>query len=83
MRKQAILLINVGTPNAPTTSMVGRYLTQFLNDKRVIDIHPILRFILVNIIIVPFRSFKSAKLYKHIWTKEGFSIDITQQYIKK
>ncbi len=69
--KEAILLINLGTPEAPTTPKVGKYLTQFLNDKRVIDVNPILRFILVNLIIVPFRSFKSAGLYKHIWTKDG------------
>lgn len=71
MQKQAILLVNLGTPDAPTPVKVGKYLTQFLNDKRVIDVNPILRFILVNLIIVPFRSFKSAKLYSHIWTKEG------------
>ncbi len=69
--KETILLINLGTPDAPTPPKVGKYLTQFLNDKRVIDVNPILRFILVNLIIVPFRSFKSAGLYKHIWTKEG------------
>lgn len=71
MSKEAILLINLGTPDDPTPSKVGKYLTQFLNDKRVIDINPIGRFILVNCIIVPFRSFKSSKLYKAIWTKEG------------
>lgn len=69
--KEAILLINLGTPDAPTPGKVGKYLTQFLNDKRVIDINAVGRFILVNLIIVPFRSFKSAKLYQHIWTKEG------------
>ena len=69
--KEAILLINLGTPDAPSPGKVGKYLTQFLNDKRVIDINPIGRFILVNLIIVPFRSFKSSKLYQHIWTKEG------------
>ncbi len=69
--KEAILLINLGTPDAPTPGKVGKYLTQFLNDRRVIDINPIGRFILVNMIIVPFRSFKSSKLYQHIWTKEG------------
>lgn len=69
--KEAILLINLGTPDAPTPGKVGKYLTEFLNDKRVIDINPIGRFILVNLIIVPFRSFKSSKLYQHIWTKEG------------
>ncbi|MEI6020954.1 MAG: ferrochelatase [Bacteroidota bacterium] len=69
--KEAVLLINLGTPDAPTPGKVAQYLTQFLNDKRVIDIHPIGRFLLVNLIIVPFRSFKSSKLYQAIWTKEG------------
>lgn len=69
--KTGILLINLGTPDSPKTSDVRKYLTQFLNDPRVIDISPIGRFILVNGIIVPFRSSKSAKLYEKIWTKEG------------
>jgi len=69
--KEAILLINLGTPDSPTPGKVGKYLTQFLNDKRVIDVNPILRFILVNLIIVPTRRFKSSKLYTAIWTKEG------------
>lgn len=69
--KTGILLINLGTPDSPKTSAVRKYLTQFLNDPRVIDINPVGRFILVNGIIVPFRSSKSAKLYEKIWTKEG------------
>ncbi len=69
--KTGVLLINLGTPDSPNTSDVRKYLTQFLNDPRVIDINPIGRFILVNGIIVPFRSSKSAKLYQKIWTKEG------------
>jgi ferrochelatase len=69
--KKAILLINLGTPDSPSVSDVRKYLTQFLNDARVIDISPIGRFVLVNGIIVPFRSPKSAKLYQNIWTKEG------------
>lgn len=69
--KEAILLINLGTPDAPTPSKVGKYLTEFLNDKRVIDINAVGRFALVNLVIVPFRSFKSSKLYQAIWTKEG------------
>lgn len=69
--KTGILLINLGTPDSPKTADVRKYLTQFLNDPRVIDINPIGRFILVNGIIVPFRSSKSAKLYEKIWTKEG------------
>lgn len=69
--KEAVLLINLGTPDSPTPSKVGKYLTQFLNDKRVIDINPAGRFMLVNMVIVPFRRFKSANLYKNIWKKEG------------
>lgn len=69
--KEAVLLINLGTPDAPTPSGVGKYLTQFLNDRRVIDIHPVMRFILVNLIIVPTRRFKSSKLYQAIWTEKG------------
>lgn len=71
MQNEAILLINLGTPDSPEPGKVGKYLTQFLNDKRVIDINPIGRFILVNLIIVPFRSFRSSKLYKAIWGKDG------------
>lgn len=69
--KKAVLLINLGTPDQPSPSKVGKYLTEFLNDKRVIDIHPVGRFLLVNLIIVPFRSFRSSKLYQHIWTAAG------------
>ena len=68
---KGVLLINLGTPNSPAVKDVRKYLTQFLNDKYVIDINPITRFFLVNGIIVPFRASKSAKLYKQIWTKEG------------
>lgn len=69
--KEAVLIINLGTPNSPETGDVRTYLTQFLNDRRVIDISAIGRFLLVNFIIVPFRSSKSANLYKQIWTKDG------------
>ena len=80
--KIGILLINLGTPDSPKTSDVRTYLTQFLNDPRVIDINPIARFILVNGIIVPFRSFKSAKLYKAIWTKDGSPLLINSLKMK-
>lgn len=52
-------------------SHVRNYLSQFLNDPRVIDISWLARKLLVNLIIVPFRAPKSAKLYKELWTKDG------------
>jgi len=69
--KTAVLLINLGTPDSPSVSDVRSYLSQFLNDPRVIDIPWLLRKILVNLIIVPFRAPKSAKLYKKLWTPNG------------
>lgn len=69
--KTAILLINLGTPDSPGTGNVRKYLTEFLNDPRVIDISAAGRAVLVNGLIVPFRSPKSAKLYQKIWTEEG------------
>lgn len=69
--KEAVLLINLGTPEDPTPGKVGKYLKEFLNDKRVIDIHAISRFFLVNTIIVPTRKFNSSKLYQKVWTEKG------------
>ena len=81
--KTGVLLINLGTPDSPSTGDVRKYLTEFLNDPRVIDISPIGRFFLVNFIIVPFRAAKSAKLYKHIWTKEGSPLLIHGKKVKE
>ncbi len=80
--KTGVLLINLGTPDSPSTSDVRKYLTQFLNDPRVIDISPIARFVLVNGVIVPFRAAKSAKLYQHIWTKDGSPLLINSNKMK-
>jgi len=71
MSKTAVLLLNLGTPDSPSVGHVRSYLSQFLNDPRVIDIPWILRKILVNLIIVPFRAPKSAKVYKQLWTENG------------
>lgn len=81
--KKGVLLINLGTPKSPKKSDVRKYLTQFLNDPRVIDISPVGRFFLVNFIIVPFRSGKSAKLYEQIWTKEGSPLLIHSTNLKE
>jgi ferrochelatase len=70
-KKTAIILANVGTPDEPEVPAVRRYLFQFLNDARVIDLPWLLRKFLVNVIIVPFRAPKSTKLYKMLWTKKG------------
>ena len=65
--KTGVLLIQLGTPDSPSTSDVRRYLSEFLNDPRVIDLPWVVRKLLVNGIIVPFRAPKSAKIYKELW----------------
>ncbi|MGB0524288.1 MAG: ferrochelatase [Flammeovirgaceae bacterium] len=69
--KTGVLLVNLGTPDSTKVSDVRKYLRQFLLDGRVIDISPIGRFFLVNFIIAPFRSPKSAKEYRKLWTEKG------------
>lgn len=71
MNKTGVLLINLGTPDSPSVGHVRSYLSQFLNDPRVIDIPWLARKILVNMIIVPFRAPKSAKIYQELWTDKG------------
>jgi ferrochelatase len=66
-----LLLVNLGSPDAPTTPAVRRYLRQFLSDPRVIDINPVGRALLLNLIILPFRPRKSAAAYRKVWTDEG------------
>ena len=56
MDHTAVILVNLGTPDSPVLSDVRRYLFQFLNDRRVIDLPWIPQKILVNLIIVPFRA---------------------------
>jgi ferrochelatase len=65
-----LLLINLGTPDEPTTPAVRRYLREFLSDPRVIDIHPVARALLLNLVILPTRPAKSAHAYRSIWDPE-------------
>ncbi len=66
-----LLLINLGTPDAPRTPEVRRYLREFLSDPRVIDIAPWKRFLLVNTVIAPFRAPRSAEAYQQVWSERG------------
>jgi protoporphyrin/coproporphyrin ferrochelatase len=70
-RRQGLLLVNLGTPEAPDPGAVRRYLREFLSDPRVIDIHPMGRWLLLNLFILPFRPRRSAEAYRKIWMPEG------------
>lgn len=66
-----LLLVNTGTPASTAVSDVRRYLREFLSDPRVIDIPAPARWLLLNLIILPFRPRKSAEAYRAIWTERG------------
>lgn len=76
---KGILLINTGTPDAPTVPAVRRYLRQFLSDPRVIDLPILVRKILLELVILPFRPRRSAEAYKKIWTEQGSPLLIHAQ----
>ena len=71
MKRTGVLLINLGTPDAPTPEAVGRYLRQFLMDGFVIDVPKPLRWFLVNVMIVPRRKIQSAKAYQKVQLPGG------------
>ncbi|MDG2336096.1 MAG: ferrochelatase [Myxococcota bacterium] len=66
-----LLLVNLGTPASPRVRDVRRYLREFLSDPRVLTMSAPARWMLLNLVILPFRPRKTADAYSKIWTKEG------------
>lgn len=69
--RRAVLLLNVGSPDAPRTAEVRRYLAQFLSDPRVVDLPTVRRQLLLRAVILPFRPKRSAAAYQLVWTEQG------------
>jgi ferrochelatase len=70
-KKTGVLLVNLGSPDAPTRPSVRRYLKEFLSDPRVVNLPRALWWIILHFLVLPFRSGKSAKTYQQVWTEEG------------
>ncbi len=66
-----VLLANLGTPDAPDTPSLRRYLREFLLDPRVIEMPRALWWTILHLFVLPFRPAKSAALYRKVWTPEG------------
>ncbi|AIN16194.1 ferrochelatase [Yersinia pestis 1045] len=69
--KPGVLMVNLGTPDAPTSKAIKRYLAEFLSDRRVVDTSPLLWWPLLHGVILPLRSPRVAKLYQSVWMEEG------------
>ncbi len=81
MGKRGVLMMNIGTPDEPTTKSVRTYLREFLLDPDVIDIPAPLRHLLVRGIILCTRPKKIAPRYESIWMEEGSPLRVYTQSI--
>jgi len=66
-----LLVVNLGTPDAPTPEAVRRFLAEFLSDRRVVDLPRLPWQLVLRTVILPFRPAKSARAYGEIWTPAG------------
>ncbi len=68
--KIGVIIVNLGTPDESSTKAVRRYLKEFLSDQRIIALNPLLWQIILRLLILPFRSSKTAKIYKKVWRND-------------
>lgn len=76
MAVSAVLLVNLGTPTAPTPAALRRYLKEFLSDRRVVDLPTLLWWPILNGIVLNTRPAKSAEKYARIWTPDGSPLKV-------
>ena len=69
--KTGVLIINLGTPDSTSWWDIRKYLKEFLSDRRVIEVNPVIWQIILNLFILTFRPSKTAHAYKQIWLKES------------
>lgn len=79
MAKKAALLLNLGSPDSISVPDVRRYLREFLSDERVIDCHPLVRWLVLNLFILPSRPKRSAEAYSKVWLPEGSPLIVTSR----
>jgi protoporphyrin/coproporphyrin ferrochelatase len=77
--KKAVLLLNLGSPKSIKVPDVRRYLRDFLSDPRVLDVNPVLRAVVLNLFILPFRPRRSAAAYATVWTEQGSPLIATSK----
>ena len=83
-KKTGILLTNLGSPTAPTTRAVRRFLKDFLGDPRVVNLPRPLWWLILNFFVLPFRPARSAKAYRKVWRQQGSPLTyLTRQLTEK
>jgi ferrochelatase len=82
MKKQGVLLVNLGSPDSPSVRDVRRYLREFLMDARVLDAPFLVRAFVVYACILPFRPRQSAEAYQKVWLPEGSPLVVTSKRVQ-
>ena len=83
MKKRAVLLVNLGSPDSPSVPDVRAYLREFLMDGRVLDAPYLIRWCIVHLTILPRRPAQSAEAYEKIWTPEGSPLVATSRKVRE
>ena len=81
--KHAVLLVNTGTPSAPTPKAVRSYLKRFLGNRRIVPVNPFIWWFILHFAILPKRAKASAQKYQQIWTPEGSPFALAHQALER
>lgn len=81
MKKTNVILVNLGTPSAPTPSAIRVFLRRFLSDQRVVPLPKVIWQPILHLLILPFRAKKLVKQYSDIWLKEGSPLEIYTKHL--
>jgi ferrochelatase len=77
--RAGVILLQLGTPDAPTAKAVRRYLREFLSDRRVVDLHRAAWLPILYLAVLPIRPLRSAALYRKVWTEAGSPLAVTSE----
>src|SRR5882757_3783806 len=83
MKNTGLILVNLGSPNSYEVKDVRTYLRQFLMDERVIDAPYLIRKMIVEGFVLPFRPKKSAEAYRSVWMKEGAPLKVLTENFRQ
>lgn len=83
MSENAVLLVNLGSPDSTSTADVRRYLREFLSDDRVLDTWKPMQQFVLNCFILPTRPKRSAEAYQKVWTDDGSPLIVTSKNLQK
>ena len=83
MSKQGVVILNLGSPKSPEIPDVREYLREFLGDDRVLDTNPVVKWLVLNLVILRTRPARSAAAYYGVWTPEGSPLLAITEKLRK